>query len=210
MLDLATYSDVCVYACIYIYICIIIVVVIIIILTLIMTVIMVILMPLSCFNCHRNRACQERDPRDSCICYTLLSESWLESVHCLKDRVCLGRHYPYSCRFWSRHVREAHAVTEIRHVWTRRGAGREFENRDHCYTFIYTAIYIYVCMYVYIYIYFSLSLSVRAFVCVCVRAWLLACDSRDAVGHVNPDPAPAKHRKGWFPHFFGLRGRMHW
>ena len=39
---------------------------------------------------HKNRACQERDPRDSCIIDNLKSESWLGSVLCHKDRVCLG------------------------------------------------------------------------------------------------------------------------
>ena len=30
-------------------------------------------------------------PDDSCLFNTLMAESWLESVHCHKDRVCLGR-----------------------------------------------------------------------------------------------------------------------
>ena len=40
-------------------------------------------------NCHRNRACQERDPRDSYILdmfNALMSESWLRSARCHKDR----------------------------------------------------------------------------------------------------------------------------
>ena len=66
----------------------------------IIIIIVIIIMFLSWVNCHRNRACQEHDPRDSCIFDSLMSESWLESVrHCHKHRVRFGRDYRDSCRF---------------------------------------------------------------------------------------------------------------
>ena len=47
-------------------------------------------------------ACQERDPRDSCMFNSLMSESWLESVHCHKNRVCLGRVDGFGAATWKK------------------------------------------------------------------------------------------------------------
>ena len=59
------------------------------ILIIILIIIIIVMMFLSWVNCHRKRARQERLLVAVAFSIPLMAGSWLESVHCHKDRVCL-------------------------------------------------------------------------------------------------------------------------
>ena len=93
------------------------------------------------------------------------SESWVERVHCHKDRVCFGRDPLDHLIVLEPPCGRSARNHGIRHIWTwacRGGGGggglpggRGFgqARTGILYIYIYMYIYIYICIYIYVYIY---------------------------------------------------------